>query len=219
MKILLIEDNEILSRNIVRFFALKNIFVDASLNWKDGFHKACLKYYDAIILDISLAEMTWIEICKQLREKEKNIPIIMLTSRWTKKDIVLWLESWADDYLVKPFDYDELIARINSLTRRDLKNKASKINVWEFFIDLEKVEVLKNNKQIKLSNLEFKLFAYLAQNKTKVISRKELYEKVWWEFEWDFMFSKTVEVYIWYLRKKLDKNLIETVLWVWYVIK
>ncbi len=219
VKILLIEDNEILSRNIVRFFALKDIFVEASLNWKDGYNKACLKYYDAIILDISLPEMDWVEICEKLREKWKNIPIIMLTSRWTKKDIILGLESGADDYLVKPFDYDELIARINSLTRRDLKNKSSKIKLWDFSIDLEKIEVLKNNKEIKLSNLEFKLFSYLAQNKTKVINRRELYEKVWWEFDWDFMFSKTVEVYIWYLRKKLDKNLIETVKWVWYVIK
>jgi DNA-binding response OmpR family regulator len=203
----------------VRFFALKNILVEACLNWKDGFYKASINYYDAIILDISLPEMDWIEICEKLREKEKTTPIIMLTSRATKKDIINWLESGADDYLIKPFNYDELIARIKSLTRRNLKNKSNKINIWEFNINLEKIEVFKNNKEIKLSNLEFKLFSYLAQNKEKVISRRELYEKVWWEFDWDFMFSKTVEVYIWYLRKKLDKDLIQTVKWVWYVIK
>jgi len=180
--------------------------------------------------------MDWLEICKKLREEWKNVPIIMLTSRWTKKDIITGLDVWADDYLVKPFDYDELIARINSLTRRHLKNKSDKIIVWDYVIDLEKIEVIKENNNsfslnkgkdawkadrdiIKLSNLEFKLFAYLSQNKWKVVSRRELYEKVWWEFDWDFMFSKTVEVYIWYLRKKLDRKLIETIKWVWYIIK
>jgi len=244
-KVLLIEDNEKLSRNIVRFFALKDIQTDLSFNWKDGFYKAVNNYYDAIILDISLPEMNWLEVCKKLREKEKNVPIIMLTSRWTKKDIIKWLDAWADDYLVKPFDYDELIARINSLTRRNLKNKSNIIKIWDFSIDLEKVEVKRknnisfpltkgswcplrvkdawkadrDNELINLSNLEFRLFSYLAQNKNKAISRKELYEKVWWEFDWDIMFSKTVEVYIWYLRKKLDKDLIKTIKWVGYMIK
>jgi len=219
MKILVIEDNEILSRNMVRFFALKDIHVDIAFDWKSGFSKAKINYYDAIILDISLPQMDWIEVCKKLREDWKNMPIIMLTSRSTKKDIICGLENWADDYLTKPFDYDELIARINSLTRRNLKNKSNKIKVWEFFIDLEKVEVFKWNDKIELSNLEFKLFTYLAQNKNKAIWRRELYEKVWWEFDWNIMFSKTVEVYIWYLRKKLDKNLIQTIKWVWYIIK
>ena len=219
MKILLIEDNEILSRNMVRFFALKDIHVDIALDWKSGFSKAKINYYDAIILDISLPEMDWIKVCKKLREDWKNMPIIMLTSRSSKKDIICGLENWADDYLTKPFDYEELIARIKSLTRRNLKNKSNKIKIWEFFIDLEKVEVFRWNDKIELSNLEFKLLTYLAQNKNKAIWRRELYEKVWWEFDWDFMFSKTVEVYIWYLRKKLDKNLIQTIKWVWYIIK
>ncbi|MDQ7009557.1 MAG: response regulator transcription factor [Candidatus Gracilibacteria bacterium] len=130
----------------------------------------------------------------------------MLTSRNTKKDIIEGLNVGADDYLVKPFDYNELIARLKSLTRRNLKNKSNFIKIGEFSIDLEKIEVSKNNEIIKLSNLEFRLFSYLSQNKEKVISRKELYEKVWGEFDGDIMFSKTVEVYIGYLRKKLDKN-------------
>jgi len=235
MKILLIEDNEILARNMVRFFALKDIQIDVVFDGKEGFYKAKSNYYDCIILDISLPSMDWLEICKKLREEEKNVPIIMLTARGTKNDIITGLDSWADDYLTKPFDYDELIARIKSLTRRHLKHKSNKIIVWDYSIDLEKVEVIKENnnsfsltkgkdawkadRDIKLSNLEFRLLAYLSQNKWKAVSRRELYEKVWWEFDWDFMFSKTVEVYIWYLRKKLDKNLIKTIKGVWYIIK
>jgi len=213
MKVLVIEDNEILSRNLIRFLSLKDIASDISFDGKDGLYKASINFYDVIILDINLPGMDGIEVCKALREKWKDTPIIMLTSRSAKTDIVEWLNVWADDYLSKPFDYDELIARIHSLWRRNLKNKSNtKIEVWEYLIDLEKIEVHKWSIPIKLSTLEFDLFKYLVQNRWKVVSRKDIYEKVWGEFE-EFMFSKTVDVYIGYLRKKLDRDLIETKKW------
>ena len=219
MKVLVIEDNEILSRNLIRFLSLKDIASDISFDGKDGLYKASINFYDVIILDINLPGMDGIEVCKALREKWKDTPIIMLTSRSAKTDIVEWLNVWADDYLSKPFDYDELIARIHSLWRRNLKNKSNtKIEVWEYFIDLEKIEVHKWSIPIKLSTLEFDLFKYLVQNRWKVVSRKDIYEKVWGEFE-EFMFSKTVDVYIGYLRKKLDRDLIETKKWFWYIIQ
>lgn len=219
MKVLIIEDNEILSRNLVRFLALKNIQSEVSFDWKDWLYKASTIFYDVIVLDINLPLMDWMEVCKNLREKWKEVPIIMLTSRSSKTDIIEWLNYWADDYLSKPFDYDELVARINTLTRRNLKNKSNtKIFILDFIIDLEEIQVYKWNEKISLSNLEFNLFKYLAQNQWKVVSRQELYEHVWWEFDWDLMFSKTVDVYIWYLRKKLWKDLIETKKWFWYII-
>ncbi len=219
MKVLIIEDNEILSRNLVRYLAIKDIQSDVSFDWKDGLHKASTIFYDAIILDINLPLMDGMEICKNLREKGKEVPIIMLTSRSSKSDIIEWLNLWADDYLSKPFDYDELVARLHTLTRRNLKNKSNtKINVNDFVIDLEEIQVYKWKEKISLSNLEFNLFKYLAQNMWKVVSRQELYEHVWWEFDGDLMFSKTVDVYIWYLRKKLWKDLIETKKWFWYII-
>ncbi|MDD3646260.1 MAG: response regulator transcription factor [Candidatus Gracilibacteria bacterium] len=219
MKILVIEDNLSLSRNIIRYLSLKNIQAEASLEGKDGLYKASTKYYDAIVLDINLPEINGLEVCKELRKKEKDTPIIMLTSMGSKDDIVTGLESGADDYLIKPFDYEELLARIKSLTRRNLKNKSNLIHVGDFYIDLDKVEVKKGKKEIKLSHLEFDLFKYLAQNKGKAVTRQELYEKVWGEFSGDFMFSKTVDVYIGYLRKKLDRDLIETKKGVGYMIK
>jgi len=220
MKILIIEDNDSLSRNLKTYFWLKNIKSEISNTWKDWLYKASITYYDAIILDINLPEINWLELCKKLREKWIDIPIIMLTSRWTKNDIITWLDAWADDYLIKPFDYEELLARINSLTRRSLKNKSNTlIKYWDFIIDLEKKEVKKSWELIKLSTLEYDLFKYISQNRNKLISRKELYEKVWWEFDWDFMFSKTVDVYIGYLRKKLGREVIETKIWFWYIIK
>lgn len=218
MKILLIEDNITISKNIVRFLSLKDIKTDVSLDWESGLNKALINFYDIIILDINLPKKSWIDILKILREKQKNTSILILSSNSLKEDIISWLNFWADDYLTKPFDFDELYARILALYRRNLNNKSTNILIWEYIINLEKVEVIKNEKIIKLSPLEFNLFKYLAQNQNKAISRKELYEKVWWEFDWDILFSKTVDVYIWYLRKKLDKDLIKTIPSVWYSI-
>ncbi len=219
MKVLIIEDNEILSRNLVRYLSLKDIQWEVSFDWKDWLHKASTHFYDVVVLDINLPILDWMEVCKILREKWKDVPIIMLTSRSAKSDIIEWLNLWADDYLSKPFDYDELVARIKTLSRRNLKNKSNtKLMVNEYTIDLEEIQVYKWKEKISLSNLEFNLFKYLAQNKWKVVSRQELYEHVWWEFDWDLMFSKTVDVYIWYLRKKLWKDLIETKKWFWYII-
>ena len=219
MKLLVIEDNESLARNMVRYFSLKDIHTEISETGTDGLHKATTKYYDAIILDINLPEMDGIELCKKLREKGKDVPVIMLTSRSTTDDVIEWLKVGADDYLVKPFDYGELHARIDSLTRRNMKNKSNtKINASEFVIDFEKREVREWTRSIQLSHLEFELLSYLARNAGRVVSRKELYEKVWGEFDGDFMFSKTIDVYIGYLRKKLSRELIETSKWVGYML-
>ncbi len=218
MKVLLIEDNLQISKNIVRYLALQNITCEMALDWKDWLSKALSNFYDVIILDINLPFISGIDILKKLREEQKNTQIIMLTSNSTKEDIVSGLNLWADDYMTKPFDFEEFLARLNTLNRRNLKNKSNIIYIKNFEIDLEKIQVKQNDEIIKLSNLEFNLFKYLAQNKNKAITRKELYEKVWWEFDWDIMFSKTVDVYIWYLRKKLWTDLIETIKWVWYII-
>ncbi len=219
MKVLLIEDNVQISANIVRFLALKNITCESSQDWKDWLYKVLTNHYDVIILDINLPSLNWLEILKTIREKQKDNQIIMLTSNSKKQDIVDWLNLWADDYMTKPFDFEELLARINSLNRRNFKNKWNIITFWNNYkIDLDKIELKQKDEIIKLSPLEFNLLKYLVQNISKTISRQELYEKVWWEFAWDIMFSKTVDVYIWYLRKKLNPELIQTVKWVWYRI-
>ncbi len=220
MKILIIEDTQDLATSLVRFLSAKDISSELSFDGEDGLYKASTKHYDAIILDINLPKIDGITVCKKLREKWKNTPIIMLTSRSSKDDIVLWLEAGADDYLVKPFDYDILVARLEALTRRNLKNKSTTIlYIWGYQIDLEKREVRKKEEVILLSKLEFELLAYFAKNKGRVIDRKELYEKVWWEFEGNLMFSKTVDVYIGYLRKKMWKDILETKKWYWYIAK
>ena len=213
MRVLVIEDNEILNRNLVRYFASREIFAEWSLNGEDWLHKASTKYYDVVVLDINLPWIDGYEICKKLREKEKDVSIIMLTSNSLNSDIVAGLDIWADDYLVKPFEYSELLARINAITRRKNQNKSNTIIKVgdDLEIDLQQVEVKKNGELIQLSKLEYELFKFLAQNKWKMLSRQEIYEKVWWEFDIDFMFSKTIDVY--------RKDIIETKKWYWFLIR
>lgn len=219
MKILVVEDNEILWRNIVRYFSSKDIFTDLAIDWEIWLNKAIQNYYDIIILDINLPKINGIDICKTLREKEKDVSIIMLTSMWANTEVINWLDSWADDYLVKPFEYSELLARINAIVRRKMKNHSNTIITnWDIELNLEKVEVKKSWEVIKLSKLEYDLFKYLMQNKWKALSREDIYKVVWWEFQDEFMFSKTIDVYIWYLRKKLWRELIETKKWYWFLI-
>lgn len=220
MKILVVEDMQELATNLVRYCSIHWIQADISFDGKDAIYKAMTKYYDAIVLDINLPEKDGIQVCRELREKEKNVPIILLTSRSSKQDIIIGLEAGADDYLIKPFDYDILIARIEALTRRSLKNKSTdKISLSGYTLDLQKLELLSHTKEsIHLSHLEFEILKYFAQNKERVIDRKELYEKVWGEFEGDFMFSKTVDVYIGYLRKKLGRGIVETKKWYGYIM-
>ena len=219
MRVLVIEDNEILSRNLVKYLIARDIFTEASFDWEDWLYKALTKHYDVIILDISLPKKDWLEVCKTIREKWKDVSIIMLTSRGNNEDIVKWLDLWADDYLVKPFEYNELLARMNSIHRRKMKNHSNTvISIWNIELDIEKHEVRKDWKNIKLSKLEYDLFKFLLQNKWKALSREEIYKIVWWEFDWDFMFSKTIDVYVWYLRRKLWKDLIETKKAYWFLI-
>ena len=218
MRVLIVEDHQILSRNLQDFLNLKNINSEIISDGKLALYKASTEYYDLVLLDINLPSMEWLEICQLLREKWKDIPILMLTSRSSKSDMIWWLDIWADDYMVKPFDYDELLARIHTLTRRNLKNKSTtQISVQWYTIYLEKKSVAGINGEIKLSHLEYDLFLYFAQNKEKIISRQEIYEKVWGEYD-EFSMGKTVDVYIWYLRKKLGKQIIETKKWFWYVM-
>lgn len=218
MKVLIVEDNKILNNNISKYLELEWIKSKQLFEWKTVNYELSNSNYDLVILDLGLPDIDWIEISKQIRNSAKDIPILMLTARTTISDKKLWFNSWADDYLVKPFDYDELILRINALVRRNFSIKTENIELWNLIINVENREVIYNSVIIHLSSLEFDLLLYLIRNKWKsYISKEELLEKVWGEYD-AFNMSRTVDVYIWYLRKKLDKNLIDTIRWKWYKI-
>lgn len=217
MKVLIVDDNKILNNNISKYLEINDIASKQVFSWEKVLHYLSLENFDAIILDIWLPDISWIEVCKRVRESWKSIPIIFLTARDSINDKVKWLNIWADDYLTKPFDYEELIARLNSLVRRDYSQKSENIKIWELEINTNNNLVLYKNIEIKLSKLEYDLLLYLSHNKWKIVSKEELIEKVWWEYD-AFSNSRTVDVYIWYLRKKITKGLVKTKRWIWYII-
>lgn len=220
MKILLIEDNLILSRNITKMLIEDDIHTELATDWIDWLKKALIKYYDIIILDVNLPWIDGFEICKKIREEWKDVWIIMLTSLSSLNDKITWLNNWADDYLTKPFEYDELIARIEAIQRRKMKNSSNTIiKIWELELDLQLVELRNCWKKITLSKIEFDLFKLFAQNKWKALSRNEIYEIIWWESSWEFLHSRTMDVHIWNLRKKLPENTIKTKKWFWFIIE
>lgn len=222
MRILIVEDNKVLSNNIAAYLKLENIETHQLFTWEAVNYELVSNNYDLVILDLGLPDVDGVELCTKIRESGKNIPILMLTARNTIKDKISWLKSWADDYLTKPFDYEELLVRIQVLLRRNFnvksKNIILKIDWNNIEIDTWHKTVLLNNDEIHLSNTEYDLLVYLSQNKWNIITKDTLLEKVWWEYN-DFNQTRTVDVYIWYLRKKLWKNIIDTIRWQWYIIK
>lgn len=217
LNILLVEDNVIISNNISKYLELEWIKTKQLFSWEKVVFEVVSDVYDLVILDVWLWEYNWLDLCKKIRDIWKNIPILMLTARNNIDDKKTGFKNGADDYLTKPFDYEELLLRINALIRRNFTVKSSNIVLWDIEINLDTKKVMKNWADLHLSNLEIDLLLYLIQNKTKVVSKKELLEKVWWEYD-DFSMSRTIDVYIWYLRKKLWKDIIETVRWIWYII-
>lgn len=217
MKILLVEDNAILAKNVSQYLKIKWMNVETELYWDRAYQKILDTYYDIVLLDINLPVKDGLSIANDLREKWNNTPIIMLTSRNTTSDVIKWFSSWADDYISKPFDMEELVFRIEAMYKRTATNKSNFIEIAPYSIDLEKRLVKNGEEVIELSKLEFDLLKYLVQNRGRPVDRQELFEKVWWDFD-EHMFSRTVDVYISYLRKKLGNDFIETKKGFWYLV-
>jgi DNA-binding response OmpR family regulator len=208
MKILLVEDNKTIAQNIKKYLELEWHEILVAENWLYGLEVAKKNNFDLMLLDLMLPWMDGIEICKQIK-KEKDIPIIMTTAKWQLDDKLEWFDVWADDYLVKPFDLEELSARITALAKRFWSNE-SVFERWNLKIDLEAKKILKDNEEIKLTIKEFNILEILINNIGIAISRTAIIEELWWWdslFEWD----GKLDVYISNIRKKLGKDFIETI--------
>jgi DNA-binding response OmpR family regulator len=221
MKVLVIEDEVRVSSFIKKGLEENNILVTQAFDGATGFKMATRDEYDVIILDIVMPEMNGLEVCTQLRKEVGNaLPILMLTASGTTDDIVEGLNVGADDYLIKPFKFRELLARVRALSRRKMNN-ARKLHVEELEMNTETKEVFRKGKQIELTAREFRLLEYLLRNKNKVLSRVDILENVW-DVNHD-LGTNVVEVYINYIRKKVDNGfetpLIRTVVGMGYTIK
>ena len=208
MQILVIEDNKTIANNIKKYLELDNNSVFIAENGLYGLEVARKNDFDIIVLDLMLPGLEWEKVCAEIK-KEKDIPVIMTTAKWQLEDKLEWFNVWADDYLVKPFDLEELEARIKVLTKRkQWENKA--IKKWNITIDIQNRKVLKWTKEIKLTVKEYNILECLAKNIWIPLSRTDIIQEVWW---WDSLFDDDwkLDVYISTIRSKLWKDIIETV--------
>lgn len=221
MRILLVEDEAELSAIIKKGLEEAGYSVDAASDGEEGLHMATEYPVDAVILDVMLPKLDGITLLGRLRKKGIKTPVIMLTARDTLSDKIKGLDVGADDYLTKPFDFDELLARLRSLLRRGSETKEAIIHIADLQIDTASHEVRRSNKLIKLSAREYALLEYLAYRKGSVVTRGEITEHIYDEsFEKD---SNIIDVYMNYLRGKIDKGfdkkLLHTVRGAGYILK
>ncbi len=213
MRILVVEDEKRLAEVIKKGLVEEGYSVDVAYDGAEGQYMAENASYDLVILDIMLPKKDGVTICQELRTRGINIPILMLTAKDSVEDRVKGLDSGADDYLVKPFAFSELVARVRALLRREALSKASKLQVGDLVMDTLTREVWRGDKKIELTTKEYALLEYFMRHPNMVVTRTMLMEKVW---DYDFEgISNVIDVYIRRLRLKLDEegeeSIIETV--------
>lgn len=223
-KILIIEDDQRIATNIKRGLEEKGFEPQVAFDGRIGLKLALATDFDLILLDINLPEMNGYEVCKQIRLKNTQVPIIMLTALGETEDKIEGFEAGADDYIAKPFDFREILARIQVFLKRsgtEVTMPTDILKVADLEVDLESKAVTRAGNTIDLTAKEFGLLVYLMKHKGKIISKSEISENVW-----DVNFetgTNVIEVYINFLRKKIDKEfdtkLIHTKTGMGYVLK
>ena len=204
MRILIIEDNVKMAASLKRGLEQEGYAADSIQDGAEGERRLFLnrKDYDVLVLDISLPNKNGIEICRSLREKKIMIPILMLTARDTVKDRVLGLDSGADDYLIKPFAFEELLSRIRALTRRPQDVLLPELSVGDIKLDSATRDVSKAGEKIDLTLTEFRLLEYFMRHPNEVLNRQTIIDHLW-DFDFNSL-SRVMDVHINNLRNKLN---------------
>lgn len=221
MRVLIIEDERHLANILKKGLEENGFTVEVSVDGEDGLYMAETYPYDAVLLDIMLPKIDGLTILNTLRAKRIDVPVLMITARGEIEDKIKGLSIGADDYIAKPFEFSELLARLKAVIRRS-KGKASPIiTIGDLVIDTNSRTVKRAGREIRLSAKEYNLLEYLALNEGRVVSRTELIEHIYdTEFDHD---SNIIDVYINYLRNKIDKDsdkqLIHTVRGAGYTIR
>ena len=206
MHILLVEDQQSMMISLRQCLVENNFTVDTALNGTDGLELAVQSSYNAILMDVMMPGKNGIDICKILREKGITTPILLFSAMDSVEDKISGLDAGADDYLAKPFNLNEFIARIKALIRRHAYDYAPKnvIAIEDLVIDLDTRSATRNHIALDLTKKEFRLLEFFVQNEGKLLSKNEIAEKVW-DVDFDTG-TNIVEVYVNYLRNKLDKG-------------
>lgn len=202
MRILLVEDDKKMASLIQRSLKEQRYAVDVANDGENGIFLADVNPYDLIILDIMLPVKDGLSICRELRKKKSETPILLLTAKDDIRDKVAGLDSGADDYLTKPFSFAEFLARVRVLLRRKRTERSTKLKVADLELDQVTHKVKRGGKEIILTSTEYALLEYLMLNCNEVVTRTMISEHVWND-EFD-SFSNVINVYVNYLRKKID---------------
>lgn len=211
MRILVAEDQPKIARNVQKVLQMEELYtVDVAFNGSEALQKTQSTDYDCLILDVMMPEIDGFALCAQLRSEGKDMPILLLTALNKTQHTVEGLNCGADDYLTKPFDMDELLARVRALLRRKGVHRETALESNGVVLNPNTKTVTHDDKPIELAPKEYALLEFLLRNKGVVQSRASIIEHVWGESE-AAMFSQTLDVHIAYLRKKLGKDVINTV--------
>ncbi|MBN1492510.1 MAG: response regulator transcription factor [Candidatus Omnitrophica bacterium] len=221
MRVLVIEDEKRIANFIERGLKEEAYVVDVASNGVDGLFQATNVTYDLIVLDLMLPDLNGIDICREVRRAKVNTPILILTARDSVQDKVRGLDSGADDYLTKPFSFDEFLARVRALLRKNRAVKTTTLRIGDIELDQLTRKVKRGDTEIHLANKEYALLEYLMLHANQVVTRTMISEHVWHE-DFDSL-TNIFDVYIHRLRKKLnegfDDQLIQSVRGVGYVLQ
>ena len=221
MRLLVVEDEKKLNELITKKLKKEYYGVDSCFDGEEAIRYVEGTEYDAVILDIMLPKLDGFEVIKRIRAKKNKVPILLLTARDNRDDKVKGLDYGADDYLVKPFIFEELMARIRVLLRRNSGNADNVVTIANLKVDLDAKTVFRDDLLIKLSGREYSILEYLIRNKGKILSRERIEDHIWnYDYEGG---TNVIDVYIRYLRKKIDDSytpkLIHTVRGLGYVLR
>jgi heavy metal response regulator len=222
MKILLVEDDKDIARFVQQGLSEKSFFVDVAIHGEEGLRAALQQNYDLIILDIMLPKMDGLEVLRRIRGLNVQTPVIFLTARNSENDIVQGLNSGADDYLIKPFSFNELLARVHALLRRGkVGTLASNLRVANLILELDGHRVFRDSSKIDLTPKEYALLEYFMRHEGQIITRTMISDKIW-GYHFDTS-TNVVDVHVSHLRNKIDKDfqpkLLHTVKGVGYVLE
>ena len=211
MKILVVEDEKDLNKIITKYLKKSNYSVDSAYNGEEALDYINVGEYDVIILDIMMPKMNGYDFIKRIRRDKNNVAVLMLTAKDSLEDKVKGLDLGADDYLVKPFEFDELLARIRAMLRRNYRESATNILViGDVELDTVKKSVTKNGSIIELTAKEYEVLEYLLRNKNRILSREQIREHVW-DFDYEGE-SNIIDVLIKNIRQKIDDNKKESII-------